>query len=217
MKYLLLSLFAGVFSLYVHGVDNLRLPDVRSVGMGGNVATQSILFNPALIVDKDKKSIHLEYFNRYMLKELGTMSGSFYYPNQLFINRIIDKIINNRFIANSQIEYSVDKWMEYVEELALETEDTERIESLYADLSYLTEHPFDLNAVTEEQLKRLPFLSDRQIEQLLSYRKRYGNMVSIYELKNIEDIDFQTISLLLPFVYIGDNLLKNGCLRLRTC
>ena len=35
-----------VFSLYVHGVDNLRLPDVRSVGMGGNVATQSILFNP---------------------------------------------------------------------------------------------------------------------------------------------------------------------------
>ena len=30
MKYLLLSLFAGVFSLYVHGVDNLRLPDVRS-------------------------------------------------------------------------------------------------------------------------------------------------------------------------------------------
>lgn len=78
MKYLLLSLFAGVFSLYVHGVDNLRLPDVRSVGMGGNVATQSILFNPALIVDKEKKSIHLEYFNRYMLKELGTMSGSFY-------------------------------------------------------------------------------------------------------------------------------------------
>ena len=50
MKYLLLSLFTGVFSLYVHGVDNLRLPDVRSVGMGGNVATQSILFNPALIV-----------------------------------------------------------------------------------------------------------------------------------------------------------------------
>ena len=86
MKYLLLSLFAGVFSLYVHGVDNLRLPDVRSVGMGGNVVTQSILFNPALIVDKEKKSIHLEYFNRYMLKELGTMSGSFYYPNQLYRN-----------------------------------------------------------------------------------------------------------------------------------
>ena len=83
MKYLLLSLFAGVFSLYVHGVDNLRLPDVRSVGMGGNVATQSILFNPALIVDKEKKSIHLEYFNRYGVKELGTVGIGFVYPNPL--------------------------------------------------------------------------------------------------------------------------------------
>ena len=126
---------------------------------------------------------------------------------RLFIILSIILLINS-YYANSQIEYSVDKWMEYVEELALETEDTERIESLYADLSYLIEHPFDLNAVTGEQLKRLPFLSDRQIEQLLSYRKRYGNMVSIYELKNIEDIDFQTISLLLPFVYIGDNLVE---------
>ena len=84
MKYLLLSLFAGVFSLYVHGVDNLRLPDVRSVGMGGNVATQSILFNPALIVDKDKKSIHLEYFTRYMLKELVVFIIRInYYPQVL--------------------------------------------------------------------------------------------------------------------------------------
>ena len=133
---------------------------------------------------------------------------------RLFIILSIILLINS-YYANSQIEYSVDKWMEYVEELALETEDTERIESLYADLSYLTEHPFDLNAVTEEQLKRLPFLSDRQIEQLLSYRKRYGNMVSIYELKNIEDIDFQTISLLLPFVYIGDNLVEKRFLTVK--
>ena len=122
---------------------------------------------------------------------------------RLFIILSIILLINS-YYANSQIEYTVDKWIEYVEELALETEETELIEILYADLSYLIEHPFDLNAVTEEQLKRLPFLSDRQIEQLLSYRKRYGNMVSIYELKNIEDIDFQTISLLLPFVYIGE-------------
>lgn len=126
---------------------------------------------------------------------------------RLFIILSIILLINSYYV-HSQIEHSVDKWMEYVEELALEIEDTERIESLYADLSYLTEHPFDLNTVTEEQLKRLPFLSDRQIERLLSYRQRYGNMVSIYELKNIEELDFQTIALLLPFVYIGDYLVE---------
>lgn len=53
---------------------------------------------------------------------------------RLFIILSIILLINS-YYANSQIEYSVDKWMEYVEELALETEDTERIESLYADLS----------------------------------------------------------------------------------
>lgn len=139
---------------------------------------------------------------------------------RLFIILSIILLINS-YNANSQILHSVDKWMEYVEELATETEDAERIETLYSDLSYLTEHPFELNSVSREQLKRLPFLSDRQIEGLLSYRQRYGNMVSIYELKNIEELDFQTISLLLPFVYVGDitvdkrlftvkNLLKYG-------
>lgn len=139
---------------------------------------------------------------------------------RLFIILSIILLINS-YNANSQTLHSVDKWMEYVEELATETEDAERIETLYSDLSYLTEHPFELNSVSREQLKRLPFLSDRQIEGLLSYRQRYGNMVSIYELKNIEELDFQTISLLLPFVYVGDitvdkrlftvkNLLKYG-------
>lgn len=110
--------------------------------------------------------------------------------------------------ANSQENFPVDKWMEYIEDLASETEDEERIQTLYTDLSYLTEHPFDINTVTEEQLKRLPFLTDRQMEQLVSYRKKYGKMVSIYELKNVKEMDFQTISLLLPFVYIGDNFVE---------
>lgn len=81
MKNRFLLLFIGVFSSYVYAVDNLRLPDVRSVGLGGNEVTQSVLFNPSLLVERDKKSIHIEYINRYMLKELGTMTGYFLYPN----------------------------------------------------------------------------------------------------------------------------------------
>lgn len=61
------------------------------------------------------------------------------YETIVYILSII--LLINSYYANSQIEYTVDKWIEYVEELALETEDTERIESLYADLSYLIEHP----------------------------------------------------------------------------
>ena len=81
MKYLLSFLFIGMFPFLVYGIDNLRSPDVRSLGMGGNVVTQSTLFNPALIVYKEKRTVQLEYSNKYTLKELGTISGSFYYPN----------------------------------------------------------------------------------------------------------------------------------------
>lgn len=121
----------------------------------------------------------------------------------------------------SQQTIPVDKWKEYVEDLADESLDEARLEMLYADLSYLSEHPMDLNEVTRDQLSRLPFLSDRQIEQILRYRKRVERFVSLYELKGIEDMDFQTIQLVLPFVYVGEksvdkipftvkNLLKYG-------
>ena len=70
----------------------------------------------------------------------------------------------NVHILYSQHYKIVDNWKEYVEELAAETDQQEQVEALYADLSYLSEHPLDLNQLTQEQLKRLPFLSDRQIE-----------------------------------------------------
>lgn len=121
----------------------------------------------------------------------------------------------------SQESVSVDKWKEYIEELAEESANENQLETLYTELSYLSEHPMDLNQVTAEELSRLPFLTDRQIEQLIAYRKKYGEMVSIYELKGINGLDYQTIQLLLPFVYVGEktvnkrpitvkNLLKYG-------
>ena len=104
----------------------------------------------------------------------------------------------------SQTIQSVDKWMEYVDQLADELEDSEQIEILYSDLSNLTQHPLNMNTATSEQFKKLPFLSDTQIDAIMNYRKRYGDMVTIYELKNITVLDWETIELLLPFVYIGE-------------
>ena len=100
---------------------------------------------------------------------------------RMFINLLVYLLISS-YQLKSQTLYSVDKWMEYIEEMASETEDEERIEALYTDLSYLVEHPFELNTVTEGELKRLPFLSDQQIRELLGYRSRYGKMLTLYEL-----------------------------------
>jgi hypothetical protein len=112
--------------------------------------------------------------------------------------------------------------MEYIEELAEDMdENEERIETLFADLSFLSEHPFDLNTADAELFRRLPFLSDLQIEEITGYRQRYGHMQTIFELKNIPSLDWATIELMLPFVYVGEreteqrpvspgNLLKYG-------
>ena len=104
---------------------------------------------------------------------------------------------------------TVDKWMEYIEELAEDLEENEeRIETLFADLSFLADHPFDLNTADAEMFSRLPFLSDLQIEEIIGYRQRYGNMQTLYELKNIAAMDWATIELLLPFVYVGEQEIR---------
>lgn len=124
---------------------------------------------------------------------------------RLFITLLVLLFINC-YQPKCQTSPSVDNWMDYITEMASETEDEARLETLYADLSYLAEHPFDINTVTAGQLKKLPFLSDLQIDNLLKYRSRYGKMATLYELKNVEAFDFPTISLLLPFVFVGEEL-----------
>lgn len=127
----------------------------------------------------------------------------------------------NCYISYSQEIKQVDKWMDYIQELAEESEENaESIEKLHNDLSYLSENPINLNRITAEQLKLIPFLSDIQILNILDYRRKQGEFVSIYELKNIRLLDMETIELILPFIYVGKidkarpltmkNLLKYG-------
>lgn len=95
-------------------------------------------------------------------------------------------------------------WMEYVEELSDSETESTYIENLFDELSYLSDNPFNLNTVTKSDLERLPFLSELQIENLLYYIYKYAPIQSIYELKNVEALDMQTINRLLPFVYAGE-------------
>jgi hypothetical protein len=79
-------LFSLIFlhlSTCLYAAGNLRTGDARSIGMGGNEATVSPLFNPSLIALYRKNTVRMNYFNRYGLKELGSMSGSLYLPNSM--------------------------------------------------------------------------------------------------------------------------------------
>lgn len=134
---------------------------------------------------------------------------------RLFISGWITGLIIGYPVDAQQIK-PVDKWMEYVEE-AMRSDmevNTEQAEAMYDELAYLAEHPFNLNAATQEQLKKLPFLSDEQIAALLAYRRRYGEMVTVYELQGIKEMNRETIELLLPFIYVQPAERKRNALNL---
>src|SRR6478609_7535530 len=60
-------------------------------------------------------------------------------------------------------------------------------QDLYENYLQLISNPFDLNKVTEEQLRSLYILSQDQITSILEYRLEGGSFVSVYELQTILD------------------------------
>jgi hypothetical protein len=78
--------------------------------------------------------------------------------------------------------------------------------TLYERLSYLQEHPIDLNRASREDLQELVFLSDLQIDRFLGYREQAGPLVTIYELQAVPGLDLATIRQLLPFVSLRSEL-----------
>ncbi len=81
---------------------------------------------------------------------------------------------------------------------------------LISDLAYLRENPLNLNYVTDEDLRKLMFLDNFQIYNLLGYRETYGLFITIYEIQAVEGFDQETIEKILPYVYISQIKLKES-------
>jgi hypothetical protein len=72
-----------MYCLSLTARDNLRAPDARSLGMGGNATAHSPLFNPALLALQERPEVRADYYNRYSIPELATVSGGFTFPNPI--------------------------------------------------------------------------------------------------------------------------------------
>ena len=72
-------------------------------------------------------------------------------------------------------------------------------EDTYEMLCELEQAPIDLNSASREELLRLPFLNDRQVEDIHEYLYRYGAMKTTAELAMIPSIDYTTRQLLSYF------------------
>ena len=83
-------------------------------------------------------------------------------------------------------------------------------EDIEEELLSIAENPMDLNKVTGEDLSRLIFLSDEQIDAILMYQYQHG-FKEVYELQLIDCLKDYEIRNLLPFVEIkGERLEVKG-------
>lgn len=125
--------------------------------------------------------------NRYLLMVLGFFLGSTVF-GQTEENK--HEIIQQRieFLSENQ-----------------ETEDIS-LEQITEDLYYFLDSKINLNKTDGQDLIALQLLTDVQIVALLNYRNQFGKFISIYEIQAIPYWDLNTISLVLPFIFVDDKL-----------
>ena len=93
------------------------------------------------------------------------------------------------------LEYQIEWYVENTENELDYSELTEELEQL-------SQNRVNLNSRERDELKRLFFLNEAQIQGILAYTANYGDFVSIYELKAIPNFDSTLIRKIIPFVTI---------------
>jgi hypothetical protein len=68
------------------------------------------------------------------------------------------------------------------------------------DLTKYAENPLNINTATADELARLNLVDYRQIQNILGYRKKYGFILSPYELNAVEGLTPWNIKALEPFI-----------------
>src|SRR4029078_3571538 len=107
------------------------------------------------------------------------------------------------FIIGQEVPPNTEQQLENLTDAdQTETED----DSYVVQLQYFKKHPLNLNDAGANDLKELFFLTDLQIENLLSYRRLLGKFISIYELQAIPAWDVSIIKKILQFVTINNSL-----------
>ena len=74
-------------------------------------------------------------------------------------------------------------------------------EDIEEELLSIAENPMDINKVTQEDLSRLMFLNDEQIDAILMYQYKHG-FKELYELQLIDCLKDYEIRNLVPFVEV---------------
>ncbi len=95
-------------------------------------------------------------------------------------------------------------WQRFFQEAVASEDDAEGLDGdAYETLCDLEGHPLDINSATPDDLSRLPFLTERQIDDICRYVKSHGTVRSLGELHAIASLDNARLRLLSCFITVG--------------
>lgn len=122
-------------------------------------------------------------------------------PSKLLKFFFLVVIVNILIISQLEAQ-EIPSFENLLEDISTNADEEADISSILDDISPFYQNPINLNVASREQLEKLQFLSDVQIQNLIDYRLKYGNLLTIYELKFIDLYDDATILNLIPFVKV---------------
>ena len=96
-----------------------------------------------------------------------------------------------------------DRWINHIFNDVDKYSDEEVINTEIERLSELINKQILINFTDREELSKISFLTDKQIESLLFYIHVYGPMYTLDELQLVEGFDYETIQLVKPFFKIS--------------
>jgi hypothetical protein len=102
-------------------------------------------------------------------------------------------------------ENEVSNGTQFLIENLVEDSDGENFDfgTQFEYLENYEQDPLDINNATEEELVTFGLFSAIQIQALLLYRKRFGQIYSLYELQGVPTFDVKTIVRMTPYISVS--------------
>lgn len=96
-----------------------------------------------------------------------------------------------------------------IEEIASSTDEELDYTTLFDNLNYYINNPLNLNVATKDELEKLQILNDFQMNSLISYVEKNGQLLSIYELQLVYGYSVDDIQKLMPFITVSSEVKDN--------
>ncbi len=119
------------------------------------------------------------------------------------ITAIIIFVLATNYIFAQTGQSKQDIIENYVQQLAENSDEELDYTTLFDDLMYFINNPLNLNEASYADLMKLQILSPYQILNILNYRKKNKQFVSLYELQLVKGLNNEQIYSILPFITIG--------------